>query len=412
MTQSLSYLSKVKKFSYPFFAATFGLTPFISSLALALFLIGHAYFPKDWRSKNYKLALLFSIPFLIFLYSSIYSYNSYEATKYLIRTSPMVLLPFLIAINTGQFKNLRQFVILFYIYGLFVSCVLSLAIGTYFYSTSGDFQAFLYYDLAEYLSLHPTYYSLYLIVGIILLLFAKIEINGLKIIALILFSLTLILLQTRIAYLVLGLLLIIKIINSPLKQRLYWSGLLASILVIILFITPPSFKQSKQIFPETSDYSVLIGTGDENGITQRVWLWKTAWEQIQERVFFGYGLKSQQDIFKWKVHKEVLKNNSDVAYKKAALEVARLNLHNQYMQVLYESGIVGLILFVLGASLILYHGIRRKNFIFLLIYGSFLVFLFTENLLDRQMGLYFYSFLIPFFFFYSDHPSETAIENK
>ena len=126
-----------------------------------------------------------------------------------------------------------------------------------------------------------------------------------------------------------------------------------------------------------------------------------AWEQIQERVVFGYGLKSQQDIFKWKVHKEILKNNSDVPYKKAALEVAQLNLHNQYMQLLYESGIVGLILFVFGSVLIIYHGIRKKNTLFLLIYGSFLIFLFTENLLDRQMGLYFYSFLIPFFFYYS-----------
>lgn len=401
MTETASYLSKVKKFSYPFFAATFGLTPFISSLALALFLLGHALFPKDWRSKNLRLALVFGIPYLIYLFSSTYSYNSYEAMKYLIRTLPMVILPFLIAINKGQFSNLKEFVILFYIYGLFVSCVLSLTIGAYFYSNTGDVQAFLYYDIAEYLSLHPTYYSLYLIVGIVLLLFSTIRIRGLKIIAFILFTLTIVLLQTRIAYVVLGLLLIVKIFNSPLKQRLYLLGVLGSLMIIILLIIPSSFKQSKQIFPETSDYSILIGTDDENGITQRIWLWKTAWEQIQERVIFGYGLKSQQDIFKWKVHKEILKNNSDVPYKKAALEVAQLNLHNQYMQILYESGIVGLILFVFASVLIIYHGFRQKNTLFLLIYSSFLIFLFTENLLDRQMGLYFYSFLIPFFFYYS-----------
>ena len=405
MMKQSSYMRKIKEYSYPFFAATFGLTPFVSSVALGVFLLGHLSFPQIWGLKEYKKVLYLSIPYLIILYSSLYSYNSYEAVKFLFRTCLLFLLPFLMAVHKKELGDLKQLVILFYIYGLFVSCILSLIIGSYFFSVSGDIQVFLYYDLAGYLSLHPTYYSLYLIVGIVFLLFSKLQLKGLQLIAFLLFTLTLVLLQTRIAYIILGLLLLLKIFQSKRRIRIYWIGLLSFMIVFIIFLMPKSFKESKQIFPETSDYSALIGTQMENGITQRIWLWSNAIEQIKERPLLGYGLKSQQDIFKWKVHKEILMNETDSAYNEAALEVAQLNLHNQYMQIFYEAGLIGLLLFILGSGLVIAIAIKDRKFLFLLIYMSYLAFLFTENLLDRQMGIYFYSFMMPFFFLYTGNSS-------
>lgn len=402
MNKDNSLLVRTKKFSYPLFAAAFGLTPFVSSVAMVFFLLAHVSIPKTIDWSKLKVVSVIVVPYLIFLYSATYSYDSYEALKYLMRTSPIIILPALIAVNRNFLENLRQLVVLFYIYGLIVSCVLTIIIGSYFYWATGEIQALLYYDLAEYLSLHPTYYSLYLIVGLIFLLFSGIEIKRLKIITLLLFTVTLILLQTRVAYLVLGILLIIKIFGSSRKAMIYWGAFLAILIIVILFLMPANFTKNKQIFPESEDYSVLIGTNSEDGITQRFWLWGTALEQIKEHRFSGFGLKSQQALFKWKVHKQILENENDPAYDKAALQVASLNLHNQYLQILYEAGILGLSIFVLSILLALRAGIKLKNKLFIFIYVTFLIFLFTENLLDRQMGIYFYSFIIPFFLLFSN----------
>ena len=182
---------------------------------------------------------------------------------------------------------------------------------------------------------------------------------------------------------------------------IYWSSFLVILSLIVLFLIPASFKKAKQIFPETEDYSVLIGTNAEDGITQRVWLWGTAIDHVKERPVLGFGLKSQQALFKWKVHKQILETENDPAYDKAALQVAGLNLHNQYLQIFYEAGIMGLSIFLLSIVLAFRVAIRLKNKLFIFIYATFLVFLFTENLMDRQMGIYFYSFMMPFFLLYS-----------
>ena len=156
---------------------------------------------------------------------------------------------------------------------------------------------------------------------------------------------------------------------------------------------------------------INIGTMEEDGVQQRKWLWITAFGQVIEKPFFGYGLGAQRNIFRWKVEKGLLMStNIERPYEDAAKEIAKLNLHNQYLQLWYETGLFGLLAFLFAMGWILFSIKDVWSTGFGLVLLMFLCFLFTENLLDRQIGIYFYSFVL--MLFYGDSITDSSVNRR
>ena len=84
-------------------------------------------------------------------------------------------------------------------------------------------------------------------------------------------------------------------------------------------------------------------------------------------------------------------------YKEAGYEIAyvqKYNAHNQFLEIMLDNGLVGLILFLTTILYQLRLIIKRKQMYFLAVYWSILVFLFTESLLERQNGVIIWSLFI------------------
>ncbi len=128
---------------------------------------------------------------------------------------------------------------------------------------------------------------------------------------------------------------------------------------------------------------------------ERIFLWSNA---IQ--------IKDNDKDFLW------LTGNSTSAYKEMNSKLQKLNIekvsslekknfyaknikniHNQYLEIYLFGGAIGLFLLLLPFIYMLYKSIIEKNWILFLLVSTFLLFLFIENVLERQLGV----FIIGFF---------------
>jgi O-antigen ligase len=186
-----------------------------------------------------------------------------------------------------------------------------------------------------------------------------------------------------------------------------WVRLVALSIIFCAFIAF-TFNLSTRITEDMKGLSKydepLIGILEENGVTQRMWLINEALLQIKENPWLGHGLRSQRKLFSWKIHKKGLAEQQSFTYREAAWKVSKLNLHNQYLQVFYEGGIFGLVLFIFPLAIILYLAFKKKNGSFLIPYIIFLLILITENLLDRQMGIYYFAVFLPLLYLAKEKP--------
>ena len=195
-----------------------------------------------------------------------------------------------------------------------------------------------------------------------------------------------------------------QLINAIKQGRCYKNSVVAYI-VLVAFVAFVSVSQKKihlrnrikDLVNIDSTESNNIGTFKENGINQRIWLWGNALKQIKKQPFFGYGLGSQDNLFKWQVEKDLLGEEFNFESTQASLKLAELNLHNQYLQFLYESGIVGFLFLVLILVALYKTFYKQKNFTELIVFTLVLLFMMTENIISRQMGIHFFVFTICLF---------------
>lgn len=398
VSTKINKLYMIHRIGMLFCAAAIPLAPFIASLGLIAFIVVNVIliYKRRGNISIPKIYLLLCVPFLISVLSFTTKYDTIGSLDLLIRTLPILILPLLFSANSDIIIKLQPDIIKFYLYGLTISCGISLAFGIYhFLINDYDFGYLTYYKVAGYLSLHPTYLSIFTLTGVVFVLNHRLIKNVYFFIMFILFIMMILLLQSRMAYILLFIVLCYYFYKYLRTYRVYFIPFLVILLLIIMAI-PNSLSRLKDIsFSYNTMDQELIGNDEENGVSQRVWLWSNAWHHIKEKPILGYGFRSQETVFKWKIEKENLQSNENYEYHKAAMAIADWNLHNQYLQVLYESGFFGLIIFILSISILLKSTYFKRNKQFIMIYLIFLSFLGTENLLDRQMGIYFYSFIFP-----------------
>ena len=119
----------------------------------------------------------------------------------------------------------------------------------------------------------------------------------------------------------------------------------------------------------------------------RLTRWRGAWILIKESPVYGYGTGSEIDVLKRKYSEQHLYT----AY------LFELNAHNQYLSFMLKSGFFGIVLYLYLLFLGYRSAIRERNFMFC----SFLVIItivsFSENILDVNKGIFFFSFFFALF---------------
>ena len=339
-----------------------------------------------------KSLFVFSVPFIVYLLFWPSAYDMVDAGHFLLRSLPILVSP-IILLKSCHFLDLRIFR-LCYIYGTFAMVLYCFIVGI---GTSLDtaflIENFTYYQLASYVSLHPTYVALIVLSALVFLNFdAPIKPYILQLVISLLFIFTLFLLQIRSAILVLFILIIIKVALDFKNVNLGKALMAISILTIITFAVVGQKRYSLVFVTEVSN---KLGTNEDNGITQRIWLWKMALKQAIDEPIFGHGLRSQRSLFYKQSHKIILAEELTYRERASMMLNAKKNLHNQYLQWFYDFGLLGIFILFASFLYLLWAGIDSRNFLFLILYFIFSFMMLTENLMDRQSGLYFYSVILP-----------------
>lgn len=382
-----------------FMSFSFSLTPFLSSLALTIFIIfSLPNFQRPSKS-NLIISDVVLLGFLFLLYVLFLSLTPSldRALKLTYRILPIFIIPIIIFYTNLHLKINYNSLKKYFIIGVVISCILSLAVGIINSIQYSSFEYLFYFKICEFLHIHPTYFALYILSAIHFIF--KIQDNFIlrnKIWITILFLLFIFLLQSKIALIVLvsySMFVLIYFKKNRIKTIVFM------VLFWCLFIIGLCFKENRfnEFFIKRE--AIEIGNLKEDGVSQRAWLWNEAYRQIKKRPLMGYGLGSQSTIFKWNAHKNILENEMSYSNSRAVGIISELNLHNQFIQVFYELGFLGISFYIISIILLVINAIKMGNQDFLVIISFFLIFMLTENLHERQMGIYFYSFIISLLYF-------------
>jgi len=343
-TQSLS-LANSSLFLLSFCVPFLEILASIAAVIFIIFNLIYAYFHKsEFQIKQLINFLPIYIVFFIMLVSLIYSPDLSIALKIIFKSQVIIIFPLVFWLRGSVEKIILDKTLRFYVFGVGTSMALSLLIAFRNYIITADSSVFTYYELSETLSLHPTYFSLFILSGMILIVSKLIESKIFNSVFLFISLVLIILLQSRIAIFGLLIVIIYGIISANNRFSLLFFLCFFSLLIFSLNNT----NSLKNRLIEISSFNYIkgdIGSLDENGVNQRSWLWINSFNQIKEAPFLGYGLGSQANYFRWKVEKELLTQDKSLNLKIAESSLSENNLHNQYLQFFYESGVLGFFFF-------------------------------------------------------------------
>jgi O-antigen ligase len=253
-------------------------------------------------------------------------------------------------------------------------------------------KSFINQNFSSPIELHSTYLSMYVALSISIFLFLFFKNPGLKNIKNILFSVVLfaglIQLSSRSVFVAMCLIIVIAIPVLLLqgKERLHFSVVsLVVFIVVISAITNIDSLRKRYVNDLEDDLSETAVTPDLTETRMKRWVLEL--DLIRQSPWIGYGSGSEKQVLKNKYFEEKF-------YRSYLVE---LNAHNQYFSFLINSGMIGLLLYLYILFFGFSKAIKRRDFLLL----SFLILIavvsVSENILDVNKGIFFYSFFSSLF---------------
>lgn len=324
--------------------------------------------------------LLLSSLFWVPLLGAIYSNNLDATIDELQLKLPFLAFPVLLL--TVRLKNSRPFVMNQFLLGILAASLLALAkVGYFKINNLGNY--FYYNKFSEFLDKHTTYFSLFVVICLLWILWLFVNRKANKLL-LIFGALALLyvfyLLSVRISIIALAIGSLTIILSSIAST---WKRVLVLIIIPVLlgsiYFTPYFQKRFEPSTTETAQISDM---------KFRQLHWKAVLETIsQNNIFLGYGTRSSRDYLYNKYKSYSLTS----AYKEG------YNAHNQYLEVFLEFGLLGFVIFLALILYLLWVFKRNKDYFALSILMAFLVYMLTESIFQRHSGIVIFSFLIALF---------------
>jgi O-antigen ligase len=131
-------------------------------------------------------------------------------------------------------------------------------------------------------------------------------------------------------------------------------------------------------------------------VEPRLMRWDAAVKVIGESPVIGHGAGSEIPLLQQKYFER----------KYYTSYLHRLNAHNEYLSFLIKSGILGLFAYLVTLFYGFRTAIRKKDVVFLGLMTLIAIVSLSENILDVDKGVMFYSFFFTFFVFISEQKDE------
>lgn len=337
---------------------------------------------KGRKTFNNGVIISLAIFFLFILINGLSSTNfGVEQNNYK-KIIPLILIPFSI-INLEKKTRLKGLLFLFF--GVLIIQLNSVAgIIDYYYLSEGKKYALKNYSkINEIINYERPYLGYFSVVNIIIsyYLFKEKKKKILAIIATVFSLFLIVIISARLSIITILFLIIITVfIESNKRNRLIaLSGLI--ILSLLFYFNNSSLKHRfSQI---NKDARVVIWKGALNSFTNTENKITGSGSQVNTR-------KELLDYYK-------MNDSFESIDEKNRFITKNYNTHNQYLNEILRGGIIGLVIFVFPQLLNLYSNFRKENSILgILFLLSILCFCLVENILDRQIGVYLYAFILSF----------------
>ncbi len=390
-------------FSFPFVKAT----PLLIVLLAINWLIEGNFANKLKLLSINKVVLLFISFYLLHIISALYSDNLKVGLFDLQVKLSLLVFPIIVASSAPLTLKKTHNVYKALIGGLIISTIIMLVRAYIFYGESNLTHHFFYHYLSS-VFIHPSYLSMYINLSICFLLYhytnntSSLTIRG-KIIGAIIvlyLSFIVVLLSSRVGIAVLVLALTVFIIYQLFaKRRLLIGVLCIAFLCISIILTNMFLDQVSNRVVELNStlknktQSTNVNTQKSSAV--RLLIWECAYNLFQEQPIFGYGNGDVND-----------KLNSK--YEERGITLARslsLNAHNQYLQTLLGTGMLGLILLGLILAIPFALSIKYKNYLYTMFVIIVSINFLPESMLETQAGTMFFGYFNSVLFFHNQTKS-------
>jgi O-antigen ligase len=201
-----------------------------------------------------------------------------------------------------------------------------------------------------------------------------------------------------ILFVVINIVLPYYLLSSKSRQRFMLTGFSVSAMVVVAVLSLSTFRERyvKLFKDDLSTDKTELRNSDT-----RLERWRVAAERIKAKPLLGYGSGSEigllkDDFYNAKLYSSYLHG---------------LNAHNEYISLLIKSGLWGLLLYLLTLIYGFKACIKKRDVVFTGFMLVIAVVSFSENILDVDKGVMFYSFFFSFFIF-SEPENEEIIIGK
>ena len=363
------------------------------------------------RQKNHFLkerkAIWFMLAFAaLLIVSSLMSSNDHAASRFLQLRLPLILFPLSIGLIQLS-KDQRDKILLGIASIVTISCFVSLCYAIFRYRQHHD-TAWLYNDALSFLTGQQSIYTSLLVnISIYIFVYHMLYLQLSKVYKIVMG--TCVVFLFIISYLLASrnMMLILYTITLGYsffyiikkKKWLEGVGLLVGLLIIgfmIFKFFPKTINRFKELAftqfnyqseaPE-SHYASDLSANQWNGANFRLAAWQCGWQLFKEHPLTGVGLGDKKDE---------LFNVYEQKQFHFAIETNK-NVHNNYLDILYSLGIIGLLVFLAGW--VIFPAIQffsNNDNLALLILATFALAMVTENYFDRSLGAMLFGFFISF----------------
>ncbi len=390
MYLSLVYVAFILPFHGPQIPVGVGI-----GLAVLAWLVEGKLIDKFKAFFTNKFALLFSLIFLLYLLSGLYSHNSHEAAKNIQLKLSLFLFPLVIATATELTKKHSITILKAFAIGCLVSISACLIHAGYKTITTGE-NHFLYDKLSIFVQVG--YYAMYLTLAAILIVFdwtTRIKRFSLvHLISLIACGAMLVLLSARAQ--LLAFLFILPLFGFLfLRKRI---GQLKAIVLISCgimgFIAALAFHPQSRARVELAYTDLTRQDADKhspylNGINTRFLIWEIGTEIIADNTFIGVGTGDVKDELLSRAKEQ---NIPSILNKE-------LNFHSQFFQTAVAIGLLGLLAFIASMVVPSLFAWRNKMVVYIAFMLLIVISAITEAIFERQAGVIFFAFFNSLLFF-------------
>lgn len=391
----VKYISKFKFIDYiSFLLGIFIFLPFkvkpLVVIVLFLFFLNNIK-----RIKTLEHFYFFYVYFLIVLSTLIYTINLKTSIDFLVRILPFLFVPaFFSILNKEELNHLKSKFIKIFIYSNFLY---ALIIWPYLYyvklttplRTLDHLLSYITYEFYG-INEHPIYISSYMSIAVVFLILNSAK-KKMEWFILFFLLMTLLLLTRKMIIITIFLIIfsrLLKFKSFNFSKILIATGFLIASSILTYFIPEIHLRFLELIKLDFNNLSTSTGT--------RFTAWQVAFDVFIDYWQFGVSWGDSQDFMN--------KKYVDLGL----MEIININTHNQYLQILLSSGIIGfLILKIEYIKLFLAN--YKQNIYFTLTQIIFLSIFLVESYLERQNGIIFFVIITCLFIKKNDEKNTTEL---